>query len=230
MLNKHFQQDDIIFQQLNKDEWLLSSPDKIVMNTTPLSQAVARNVNFILPKGKGADHWKKTLTEAQMLMHGNNVNTIRENNGELTINSLWFHGSGELLAGKLPVFENDKVSSICSNEIMLKGLAVHINSDYLAVPSSASEYSEYLLSHRGAVNLFHLSELEHLINYTDSTIWQEKLAQLLEKWIYPLINFARKNKIKVVLYPCNAKQYRFSKYDAMKFWRTAQLDDFISAY
>ena len=113
---------------------------------------------------------------------------------------------------------------------MLKGLAAHINSDYLAVPSSPSDYFEYLLSHRGVVNLFHLAELEHLINYTDSTIWQEKLAQILEKWVYPLINLASKNKIKIVLYPCNSKQYCFSKFDVMKFWRTAQLDDFISAY
>ncbi len=99
------------------------------------------------------------------------------------------------------------------------------------IPLSASDYIDYLLnSHRGKAGLFHLAELEHLINYTDTNIWLEKLNDLLGKWIYPLIELSRKNNIKVVLYPCDNKQYHFSKYDAMKFWRKAQLDNYISIY
>jgi len=230
ILNNHFAQDDIVFHQLNKDEWLVSSSNKIEMSSTPLSQAVARNVNFILPKGKGSDYWKKILTEAQMLMYSSDVNSDRESNGEQSINSVWFHGSGELLLLNKTA-ENAKVSSICSNDTVLKGLAKHIGSDYIDVPLSASDYIGYLLnSHRGRASLFHLAELEHLINYTDSNIWLDKLTELLEKWVYPLIALARKNKIKVVLYPCDNKQYHFSKYDAMKFWRKAQLDNYISTY
>ena len=229
-LNKHFEQDGLSFERLNKDEWLLSSPNKIEMSTTPLSQAVARNVNFILPKGKGSDYWKKILTEAQMLMYSSDVNSVRESNGEQSINSLWFHGSGEL-----PELSNTlkaaKVSSVCSNDVVLRGLAKHIGSDYVGMPLSANDYIDYLLSkHRGKASLFHLAELEHLINYTDSNIWLEKLTELLEVWVYPLIKLAAKNNIKVVLYPCDNKQYHFSKYDAMKFWRKAQLDNYISIY
>ncbi len=230
ILNQHFEQDGLNFERLNKDEWLLSSPNKIEMSTTPLSQAVARNVNFILPKGKGSDYWKKILTEAQMLMHSSDVNSGRESNGEQSINSLWFHGSGEL-PGLKETTKNAKMSSICSNDVVLKGLAKHIGSDYVRMPLSANDYIDYLLSkHRGKASLFHLAELEHLINYTDSNIWLEKLTELLEAWVYPLIKLAAKNNIKVVLYPCDNKQYHFSKYDGMKFWRKAQLDNYISTY
>ena len=233
-LNEHFEQDGLNFERLNKDEWLLSSPNKIEMTTTPLSQAVARNVNFILPKGKGSDYWKKILTEAQMLMYSSDVNSYRESIGEQSINSLWFHGAGELPELNKTLKEgvtNTNVSSICSNNVMLKGLAKHIRSDYISMPPSANNYIDYLLSkHRGKTSLFHLAELEHLINYTDSNIWLEKLTELLEKWIYPLIALAGKNNIKLVLYPCDNKQYHFSKYDGMKFWRKAQLDNYISTY
>ena len=230
ILNQHFEQDGLNFERLNKDEWLLSSPNKIEMSTTPLSQAVARNVNFILPKGKGSDYWKKILTEAQMLMYSSDVNSGRESNGEQSINSLWFHGSGEL-PGLKETTKNAKMSSICSNDVVLKGLAKHIGSDYVRMPLSANDYIDYLLSkHRGKASLFHLAELEHLINYTDSNIWLEKLTELLEAWVYPLIKLAAKNNIKVVLYPCDNKQYHFSKYDGMKFWRKAQLDNYISTY
>ena len=230
ILNQHFEQDGLVFERLNKDEWLLSSPNKIEMTTTPLSQAVARNVNFILPKGKGSDYWKKILTEAQMLMYSSDVNSYRESIGEQSINSLWFHGAGELPAFKEGI-ANTNVSSICSNDVMLKGLAKHIRSDYISMPASANDYINYLLSkHRGKASLFHLAELEHLINYTDTSIWLEKITELLEAWVYPLIKLAAKNNIKVVLYPCDNKQYHFSKYDAMKFWRKAQLDNYISIY
>ena len=230
ILNQHFEQDGLNFERLNKDEWLLSSPNKIEMSTTPLSQAVARNVNFILPKGKGSDYWKKILTEAQMLMYSSDVNSHRESIGEQSINSLWFHGSGELPDIK-ETTKNAKVSSTCSNDVVLKGFAKHIGSDYVRMPLSANDYIDYLLSkHRGKASLFHLAELEHLINYTDSNIWLEKLTELLETWIYPLIKLAEKNNIKVVLYPCDNKQYHFSKYDVMKFWRKAQLDNYIPTY
>jgi hypothetical protein len=230
ILNQHFEQDGLNFERLNKDEWLLSSPNKIEMTTTPLSQAVARNVNFILPKGKGSDYWKKILTEAQMLMYSSDVNSVRESNGEQSINSLWFYGSGELPELNKTI-NVAKVSSICSNDVVLKGMAKHINSDYIPIPSSASDYIDYLLNnHRGRASLFHLAELEHLINYTDTNIWLEKLTELLEAWVYPLIKLAAKNNIKVVLYPCDNKQYHFLKYDAMKFWRKAQLDNYISVY
>ena len=234
ILNQHFEQDGLNFERLNKDEWLLSSPNKIEMSTTPLSQAVARNVNFILPKGKGSDYWKKVLTEAQMLMYSSDVNSYRESIGEQSINSLWFHGAGELPELNKTLKEgiaNTNVSSICSNDVMLKGLAKHIRSDYISMPASANDYIDYLLSkHRGKASLLHLAELEHLINYTDSNIWLEKLTELLGKWIYPLIALAAKNNIKLVLYPCDNKQYHFSKYDAMKFWRKAELDNYISTY
>lgn len=226
VLNDHFQQDGITFQQLNKDEWLLSGPDKIEMNTTPLSQAVGRNINFILPEGEGSGYWKKILTEAQMLMYSSDTNNSRENSGEQSVNSLWFHGAGDL-----PAYNNVKVESICSNTLMFKGLAQHIGIDYVAIPSSASDYVEYLLNnHRGRNNLLHLTDLEHVINYTDCNIWLEKLTELLDEWVYPLIKLAEKNGVNVMLYPCDNKQYVFSKYDAMKFWRTNKLDNHISSY
>lgn len=230
ILNQHFEQDGLNFERLNKDEWILSSPNKIEMSTTPLSQAVARDVNFILPKGKGADYWKRILTEAQMLMYSSDVNGHRESDGEQSINSLWFHGSGELSELNESVI-NASVSSICSNDLMLKGLALHINSDYITLAASANDYIDYLLhNHRGKASLFYLTELEHLINYTDSNIWLEKLTELLEAWVYPLISLARKSNIKLVLYPCDNNEYHFSKYDAMKFWRKARLDNYISTY
>lgn len=230
VLNQHFEQDGLFFERISKDEWLVASSNKIEMSTTPLMQAIGRNVNFLLPKGKGADYWKKILTEAQMIMYSSDVNKVRENKGQQSINSLWFHGSGDM--SELKKTGNEvKVNSICSDDDVLKGLAKHISSDYTRIPASVDRYIEYVLSQQsGSVNIFHQSELEHLINYTDINVWLEKLADLLDNWIYPLLSSASNNNIKVILYPCDNKQYQFSKYDSLKFWRKADLTNIISSY
>jgi hypothetical protein len=228
MLNQHFNQDGLCFIRIDKNQWLVSSKKNIQMNTTPLSHAIGRNVNFILPEGEDAGYWKQKLTEAQMLMHVHDINVSRENAGQQSINSLWFHGSGNL-----PEFNNGRVDSICSNHIMFKGLASHVQCDYQPLTESVVEYMSYLSGGNtgaGTVNVLHLSDLEHLANYADVNIWSGKLEEVLDLWIYPLLKMANKNDIKVTLYPCNGKQYQFSRYDAFKFWRQEKLQQHVSCY
>ena len=236
-LNQHFNQDGLRFIALQNDQWFVLTEKEIHMSTTPLVEAVGRNINFILPEGEHATRWKQLLTEAQMLMFAHDVNTTRENNGFMSINSLWFHGSGELpgtldiAQGKAVSEVGSDVSSVCSNQDMLKGLARLINSDYLTLPDTANEYASHLLSYKkNSVNVLHLSEIEHLVNYTDVSLWLDKLTELLDHWIYPLLKVANKNNIKVILYPCNKKQYHFSKYDYLKFWQQGKLEQHVNSY
>ncbi len=226
MLNQHFNQDGLSFVFLNKNQWFVASNKKIKIKTTSLLDATGRNINFILPDGGDAVRWKQILTEAQMLMHSQQLNDLRENAGLLSINSIWFHGSGELTDLK-----NDKINSLCSKQDMLKGLANVIKCDYLEVPDSVNEYTDYLLSCKQAsVNVLHLAELEHLVNYSDVRPWLNQLTETLDCWIYPLLEFAVKNNIKVTLYPCNEKKYQFSKYDVLKFWSKGKLEEHVNSY
>jgi len=226
MLDQHFKQDDLSFFLLNTNQWFVASKDNIKLRTTPLVDATGRNINFILPTGEGSSHWKRVLTEAQMLMHSHQINSSREQQGYLTINSLWFHGAGELIDIK-----NAEVTSLCSNHDMLKGIAGQLKCDYLKVPETVKDYADILLNYKqGAVNVLHLSELEHLVNYTDVRPWMKQLTELLDGWIYPILNLANKNNINVTLYPCIGKKYQFSKYDTLKFWRKGKLEEHVSNY
>ncbi len=226
VLNQHFNQDGVTFFLLNKNQWFVSSKDEITINTTPLLDAAGRNINFILPDGKDAVRWKQILNEAQMLMHSHEINAVRDDAGIMSINSLWFHGSGDL-----PERDVGNVTSLCSNLDMIKGLANHLQCNYLEIPGSANEYMNYLLSHKkNAVNILHFSELEHLVNYTNVNPWLSQLSNILDSWIYPLIAFGNKNNIKIMLYPCNENKYQFSKYDNLKFWRKGKLDQHVSHY
>jgi len=238
-LNQHFNQDGLRFVALQNDQWFVLAEKEIHLNTTPLVEAVGRNINFILPDGEHSTRWKKLLTEAQMLMFSHEVNVTRESNGFMSINSLWFHGSGELPVmlngeygiGKCRSEIGNDVSSVCSNQDMLKGLAILIKSDYLTLPDTADEYARHLLAYKkNSINVLHLAGIEHLVNYTDVSLWLDKLTELLEHWIYPLLKVANKNNIKVILYPCNKKQYHFSKYDFLKFWQQGKLEQHVNSY
>ncbi|PCJ84620.1 MAG: hypothetical protein COA54_13220 [Thiotrichaceae bacterium] len=227
-LNQHFKQDGHSFLLIDNNQWIVQSNDKMQMTTTSLTEAIGRNVNFILPEGKQAMRWKQILTEAQMLMFAHEVNQSRQHRSLQTINSLWFYG-----VGALPVVNSGlcPVNSLCGNQTMLEGLAKHVQCEYFMRPDSVEEYINYLTDLSPAsVNVLHLPELEHLVNYTDVSIWTEKLLQQLTCWIYPLIDMAHKNNIKITLYPCNAKQYHFSKYDYLRFWCRGKLEQHVHSY
>lgn len=225
ILNKHFNQDGLSFFCLNKNQWFVSTKDKIKIKTTPLVDAIGRNVNFILPAGEASSRWKQVLTEAQMLMHTHEVNIGRENAGQQVINSLWFYGSG-----KLPLAKS-KVTTICSNDDLYSGLSCHLKCNHINLPDSVSAYQNTLLNHeQNAINMLHISDLDNLTNYTDVSMWLEKLTEILDSWIYPLIKFSNKNNIKVILYPCNEKKYQFGKFDSLKFWRKGKVEQYVTRY
>lgn len=230
ILNKHFKEDGLSFFCLNKDQWFVSSKDAITIKTTPLVDAVGRNVNFILPTGEDSSQWKHVLNEAQMLMYTHDINVQREETGQQIINSLWFYGSGKLPVSNIKA-PNSKVSTICSNDDLYRGLSRFLKCHYIDQPDTVSVYQDKLLNQKkGAINLLHFSELKNLTNYSDVSMWLEKLTQTLDNWIYPLIKFANKNNIKVTLYPCNEKKYQFKKFDSLKFWRQGKVEQYVTRY
>lgn len=230
-LNQHFKQDGLEIISLNNNQWFVASDNTITMKTTALPEAVGRNVNFILPQGKDSTPWKQVLTEAQMLMHMHDVNSKRENAAQLTINSLWFHGCGALPDIREYQRGKRKIDSVCSHQNLLQGVAQLVESEYILLPENAGDYLEQLLDDDDdSVNVLHLPALQHLVNYSDSSIWLEKLIELLQHWVYPLLTMANKNNIKITVYPCNGTQYVFSKHDVLKVWKRAVLEQHVSCY
>ncbi len=229
-LNQHFAEDGLTFLALNNNRWFVSRREEIKLETTSLLAATGRNINYLLPAGEDAVRWKQLLTEAQMLLHMHELNENRENTGLASINSLWFHGSGQLV-DQQGGDNNAAINNICSNDDLLKGFSRFIKCDYLELPDSVSVYMDYLLScDAGAKNVLHIDALQQLTNYTDVQPWLDQLQDILHNWTYPLLNFSNKNNIKVTLYPGTEKQYRFAKSDVLKFWRKDPLEKHVKRY
>jgi hypothetical protein len=78
------------------ERWYLKPPAEAAITTTPLSEAVGRNVHPLLPQGPDRPVWHSRLNELQILLHTSSVNAAREARGELPANSVWFWGGGRL--------------------------------------------------------------------------------------------------------------------------------------
>ena len=93
-LQAHFESDGLEFLAPAADRWYVRVPDGEVPATTPLANALGRNVFGLLPKGSGRINWASALTEAQMVLASHAVNAAREEAGRPAINSVWFWGEG----------------------------------------------------------------------------------------------------------------------------------------
>ena len=93
-----FAEDGFEFRAGTPERWYVRVPDGEMPRTTPLEEALQRNVFGLLPRGSGRVNWPSALTEAQMLLTAHEVNTAREARGVPAINGVWFWGEGALPA------------------------------------------------------------------------------------------------------------------------------------
>ena len=93
-LQAHFASDGLEFIAPAPDRWYVRIPEGEMPTTTPLEEAIGRNVFGLLPKGAGRINWAAAITEAQMVLAGHAVNAARERAGLPAINSVWFWGEG----------------------------------------------------------------------------------------------------------------------------------------
>jgi hypothetical protein len=94
-LQRHFASDGFEFRAPAPDRWYVRVPTGEVPDTMPLDEALGRNVQKVMPNGKGRIKWPSALTEIQMLFAAHEVNAARESAGRPIINSIWLWGGGE---------------------------------------------------------------------------------------------------------------------------------------
>jgi hypothetical protein len=93
-LADHFAIDGLRFIAAAPHRWYVRVPEGEVPKTTPLDDAIGRNIFGLLPEGGGRINWGAAITEAQMVLSAHPANAAREASGKPPINSVWFWGGG----------------------------------------------------------------------------------------------------------------------------------------
>jgi len=129
-LNGHFAGHGMEFFAPHPQRWYVRLEALPGMRTTPLSEAIGRDVRKLLPAGVDAVYWHQVFNEIQMLLHTHPINETRESSGEPTINSVWFWGGGCGMSVSL----QKNYNCVNSDDVLPEMFAVAVGVPFTAWP------------------------------------------------------------------------------------------------
>jgi len=194
---------------LHPRRWYLRFSRAPNLTTTPLSVAVGRDIDPLLPHGADAMRFRAQLNELQMLLHEHPVNQAREARGELPVNSLWLWGGGH------PPVSPARPVAIYTHNAEAQALGAFCNAHVRALPA---QLDPLLLAADGVILLDGLTRSGQ---YGDACGWRESLRELERDWFVPLLGMLRKIGPQglCLLDPIGGKALHLQARDAWKFWR-----------
>jgi len=95
-LNESLMLDGWVLRAPHPDRWYIKPTNGFSVTTTPVTDAIGKNVDPLLPAGVDRTLWNSRLAELQIILHTSSVNAAREHRGLLPANSVWFWGGGRL--------------------------------------------------------------------------------------------------------------------------------------
>ena len=118
-LMTHFATDDYALFVPHAQRWYLRMQEAPDLKTLSPAACAGLLQESDLPAGRDAAHWKRMITEAQMLLHAHPVNEAREAQGKATANAIWPWGGGRLPA----IAQRARYRSVWSDDLLVRGLA-----------------------------------------------------------------------------------------------------------
>jgi len=190
-LNRHFRGDGLEFWAPVPDRWYVKAPQGELPATTPLDEALGRDVEKLLPATRGAIKWAAVLTEIQMIFSAHDVNAQRERERKPVINSVWFWGGGEL-----PAHVASPYGVIHADDAFARGLATVAGKTSAAAPQRLSDIDAHPVEWTLAMN----DVLSRAIRRADADAWCAAARQLDDEWFPDLgETIARFGVVRIIL-------------------------------
>ena len=193
--------------------WYLRLDTDPELITCPLEQAVGRNINALLPKGRDSGRWHAWLTEIQMIFHNSPVNLAREEQGLRTINSVWFWGSG-----RLPHGASLSCDAVYAADPLTRGLARLAGVAVSPLPDSAADWRAASEEETEALVVLEATRYDRADDNPYG--WVGHVNALEVNWFAPCLRLLREKALKTLyLYPCSGRVYSVEARRLWQFWR-----------
>lgn len=205
---RHFG-NDLVPLPLHPKRWYLRFTEAPHLTTTPLSVAIGRDIDPLLPQGKDALRFRTQLNELQMLLHTHPVNQTREARGALPVNSLWLWGGGHLPASPA------RATTLHTRNAEAQALGAFCNAQVQPLPAPPDAMS----AGKDAIVL--LDALTEAGQVGDAYGWREALRELERTEFVPLLGALSRigpNGLRL-LDPVNGRALHLRARDAWAFWR-----------
>ena len=191
-LQELFAEDHFEFRAPAPERWYVRVPAGELPGTTPLDEALGRNVFGLLPRGKGRVNWPSALTEAQMLLAAHEVNVGRESRGRPAINGVWFWGEGSLPASVARPY-----ALVHADDPFARGLATLSGSRAAAEASSLSALEG---ANAGDSVLAILQGPSRALQRGDLEGWAEEARRLDDAWFANLADAVERfDAVRIIL-------------------------------
>jgi hypothetical protein len=193
--------------------WYLHLPDDPQLRTHDLSQVRSHAIGDFLPTGPNGRQWHRVMNEVQMVLHASVVNTERQSLGQLPVSSLWFWGGGQS-----PQVGHSRWSKLWSHEPVSLGLAALSSTPKKPLPASASEWLQ--TSIEPGAHLLVLDDLQKAWQFDGIEAWQQRLHNIDETWIAPLLSALRQGDItELTLCTCQGHRFSITRTGLKRWWR-----------
>ena len=211
-LNQHLAQDNLQLVMDRPDHWYLAVSESQELQTSPLPSLLYRDINPHLPRGQNAGQWRRLMNEMQMLLYDHPVNQQREQQGRMTINSLWLWGGG---VQPNPV-DSPPWQKVYSDDWLADSLARFQGVESEDLPESVSAMFDDC---RGEV-LLHIEDCQLMMQQSDLFGWLDALERFEQLWLRPLCEALQRRQLQsVTLLPANGRRYQLSRKSLRRWWQ-----------
>lgn len=191
--------------------WYLRLDQDLAIETVEIGEVRGRDVQQLMPTGRDRPKLDQLMTEVQMLLHRNQYNLDREQDGFLPLNSLWFWG-----CGTLPDSLNSRWSKIVSDDPVAHGLGVVTGTPIVSFYEGTEEFMSEPDVRPDILVV--KDDLQVKTGYQDFTAWQETMYELEEKWFTPALTALREGDLKRVAIISDGMEYASTGWSLKKFW------------
>ncbi len=211
-LNTHFHTDGLLFYAGGNGRWYVRTETHSDLTTQPLSTAVERDIDTVMPTGADSRYWRSILNEVQMLLHAHPLNAEREMRGLPVFNSIWLWGGGTAnAAGALST--ETRYNRVWADEPLARALAAHTKVAASPLPPT----TETVLA-AGGDALVVIDAFRDAAR--DLQSWQKTIETFEQHWIAPCYAALKKRRIALLtLVVTDALHYRRIDITPANLWR-----------
>lgn len=212
VLNRHFSQDGLQFMAPAPDRWYARLSQPTALMTHPLSEAVGRNVDALLPQGGDAMLWHGWINEAQMLLHDHPVNLEREQRGQWPVNSIWPWGGGVARS-----MGDSPFTDVWTEDVLAVGLAKAVGANIGSIPP---DVDQWLGRQSDGTHLMVLDSLDRPELRQSKNNWHEAMQKLDRQWFQPLLQALKTGSVKKVhVHLADFGSVRSFTVESGRFWK-----------
>lgn len=199
--------------------WYVKMDGKPRIQTTEIQSVVGKDIQQYMPTGDDAGTWHRLMNEIQMQLHNADINKLREERGELPVNSLWLWGTGAL-----PDLLERYWTRVYSDDNNTMGLSMLSNTPCLPLPEKAGEiFNE---DGRKAEVLVVMSDFQTTMLQRAQR--RQQLLQFESNWCSALLEKVQEGKLHSLRIITRSGEFKINKLSLMKFWLRSKTFDYYT--